>query len=125
MFYSLIKTEMKRDSFVWYASFSEAIKLLPEKDRLTAYDYLTNYWIYGKEPEEKDAITYAMFLMAKPQIDANNKRYIDWKKWGRPKKDWDNSKKPTSNQDETEPKPNVNENVDTEIELMETRKSLK
>ena len=97
---------MKRDSFVRYASFSEAIKLLPDKDRLIAYDYLINYWIYGIEPDEENRMPYVMFLMAKPQIDANNKRYVVWKKWGRPKKDWDNSKKPKTNQNGTEQEPN-------------------
>ena len=97
---------MKRESFVWYASFSEAIKLLPDKEKLTAYEYLTNYWIYGIEPKDSNTIPYAMFCMAKPQIDANNKRYIVWKRWGRPKKDWDNSKKPKTNQNGTEQEPN-------------------
>lgn len=37
---------------------------------------IVQYGIDGVEPEAtKDPIAYAMFLMAKPQLDANNKRF--------------------------------------------------
>ena len=101
---------MKRESFIWYASFSDAIKLLPEKDQLTIYRLITDYWIYWIEPEASDAVPYAFFCVVKPQIDANNKRYIMWKKWWRPKKDWDNSIKPKSNQNKTKEEPKTNPN---------------
>ena len=106
---------MKRESFIWYASFSDAIKLLPEKDQLTIYRLITDYWIYWIEPEASDAVPYALFCVVKPQIDANNKRYIMWKKWWRPKKDWDNSIKPKSNQNKTKEEPKTNQ-IETEPE---------
>ena len=70
---------MQRDSFVRYESFSIAINLLPEENQLHATTFIINYWLYGTEPDRAiDPIAYAIFVMAKPQIDANNKRFINW-----------------------------------------------
>ena len=110
---------MQRDSFVWYESFSKAINILPEAEQLHAYKYIIDYGLYGIEPEEKNnSLAYAIFVMAKPQINANNKKYENWKKWweywtlgGRPKKDWENSQKPLRGKKNSQTKtPNVNEN---------------
>ena len=102
---------MQRDSFVWYESFSMAINILPEANQFNAFKFIIDYWLKGIEPDQSvDPIAYAIFIMAKPQIDANNKRFINWTKGWRPKDDWDNSKKPNSNQKWTKQKPNVNVN---------------
>ncbi len=67
---------MQRDSFVWYESFSKAINILPEANQLHAYKFIVDYGLYGIEPElEIDPVAYAIFVMARPQLDANNKRY--------------------------------------------------
>ena len=64
---------MQRDSFVRYKSCSEALKLLPDENRLHAFDFITNYWIYGIEPDSTiDPVAYGYFLLVKPNIDANN-----------------------------------------------------
>ena len=73
-----------------------------------------------------------MFLLIKPQLDANNRRYENWckgaqhwvKGW-RPPKTWDNSQKPLNNPKETPSKPlanpnltpndNVNDNVNVNV----------
>ena len=115
MFYLFTKTEMERESFIWYSSFSNAIKALPDEDQLKLFRYITDYWIYGIEPEDWKTVANALFCLVKPQIDANNKRYKDWKKWWRPKKDWDYSKKPKSNQNKTKEEPKTNQ-IETEPE---------
>lgn len=114
---------MERDSFVFYKSFIDGIDVIPDQmEQFKAYKYIVRYWIYWEEPEENNSMAYAIFVMAKPQIDANNKRYTDWCKWWqywslwwRPKKDWDNSQKPLrgleQNPTGVETKtPNVNDN---------------
>lgn len=72
------------ESAVFYRSFYEAIRLLPEKQRLEAYDVVMAYAIDGEEPEECDPYVEVVFTLIKPQIDANNKRRSDGGKGGRP-----------------------------------------
>lgn len=132
-----------RDSVVFYRSFAEAIKALPKEEQLKALWAVIDYGLDEIIPEEYGVHT-AIFLMAKPQIDANNKRYQNGTKGGRPttnskpsnnqdvtktepKENQDKTKpKPTQNQTETkaEPKENVNvkENVnDNDKESVSTR----
>lgn len=103
-----------RDSVVFYRSFWEAIKRLPESDRLAALTAVIEYGLDGVEPEPC-GVAAAIYIMAKPQIDANNKRYINGKKGGRPEKDnqQETQKEPKENQTETkhEPKEKEKENV--------------
>ena len=95
-----------RESVVFYRSFAEAIKALPKEEQLKALWAVINYGLDGVIPEEHGGHT-AIFLMAKPQIDANNKRYQNGTKGGRPvTKD-----KPNDNQDETKPKANDNQEI--------------
>ena len=116
---------MERDSFVRYKSCSEALKLLPDENRLHAYDFITDYWIYGIEPDPSiDPVAYGYYLLVKPNIDANNKRFVNWHKGWRPKDNWDYSKKPKPNQNVTEPKPDVDvdEDVDEDVDVAEEKK---
>lgn len=122
-----------RDSIIFYRSFFEAIEELDECDRLRAIESIIRYGLYDEEPES--GVEKAIFLMAKPQIDANNKRYKNGKNGGRPKteqkpnhnqtktkaKPNDNQtitkQKPNDNQTETKPKPNVNVNVNENVNV--------
>ena len=98
-----------RDSVVFYKSFRDAIKRLPQEEQLKAYDALFDYAFEGEETSE--GIAAAILLMAMPQIDANNQRYENGRKGGRPKTE----PKPNDNQSETKPKPNDNQTI-TETE---------
>ena len=91
---------MQREWFVFYASFLSAIEHLPENNQLRAYQYLTGYALRWVDPPQwEDGIAYAIYLMAKPQIDKNNERFVNWCKWGAPQwnsnaaKDWGNTTK--------------------------------
>ncbi len=78
---------MTKTSMIRYESFSKAINVLPKDHQLNAYSIIINYWLYWVEPDESsDPFAYAIFIMAKPQIDANNKRFINGTKWWRPSK---------------------------------------
>ena len=90
-----------RDSVLFYRSFREAIKLLPEEERLKAYEMIFDYAFDDKESDE-NGIASAIFKLVKPQIDANNKRY-------------ENGKRPKRNISKTEA--NVNDNVNDNVNV--------
>lgn len=89
-----------RDGFVFYRSFFESFEDLSKKDKLTLFDALCNYALNDIEPE-LSGTTAAIFKLLKPQVDANNRRYENGKKGGRPK----------GNQAETKTKPNDNQTI--------------
>lgn len=64
----------KRDGFVFYESFYDAIRYLPDDIQLTVYKMLCEYALYGTEPETNDNVAQGFFKLMKPQIDANVKR---------------------------------------------------
>lgn len=107
---------MIRDSFCFYRSFYEAIKALPKKYQAQAIDAVLAYGLDGIEPTDADGVIQAIFALIRPQIDANNKRYINGKKGaeygnkgGRPK----NEKK--QHKPKTKPKADAVEKVLDEI----------
>lgn len=99
-----------RDSFIFYRSFAEAMKELEPEDKATLLEAIINYALDGKQPACTGAAK-GMFHLIKPQIDANNKRYENGKKGGRPRNQNKTKEEPKQNQDKTKIKPNVNENV--------------
>lgn len=100
-----------RDSFMFYRSFFESFTELSQKDRLKLFDALCNYALNDVEPE-LSGIPAAIFVLLKPQVDANNRKYENAKKGGRPSGNQNETKdKPKENQNETKPKPNDNVNV--------------
>lgn len=106
-----------RDSVVFYRSFYEAIKELASDDFKSCVEAIMEYGLNDIEPEAP-GIAKAIFTMAKPQIDANNKRYMNGTKGGRPitkSKPIDNqtvtNQKPNNNQTATKPEPKDKENV--------------
>lgn len=92
---------MIRDSFCFYRSFYDAIKALPRKYQAQALDAVLAYGLDGIEPTDADGVIQAIFALIRPQIDANNKRYINGKKGaehggkgGRPKNEKQATPKP-------------------------------
>lgn len=77
---------MKRDGYVFYRSFYEAVKGLDPKTFKDCIIAVSEYALNGTE-EQSGAVANMFLAMAKPQIDANNKRYESGKRGGRPKKD--------------------------------------
>ena len=104
-----------RDSCVFYRSFLDAIELLPKKYKLGFYEALFNYALNDVPPDKLTGSSAALFKALQPQIDANNRKYENGKKGGRPKKPNNNQTetkaKPNDNQTITKAKPNVNVNV--------------
>jgi hypothetical protein len=108
-----------RDSIVFYRSFYEAIKEIPLEEQGVVYNAIYGYALDGIEPE-LNGIAKAIFLLVKPQIDANNNRYENGKKGGKPKANQNETKtEPKPNQDVTETEPNENVNVNVNVNVNE------
>lgn len=90
---------------VFYRSFYEAAKDLPEENRLRLYEVLFEYAMNDTEPDLV-GVESACFKLMKPQIDANARRLENGRLGGRPK----TKLKPNYNQTITSTKPNVNVN---------------
>ena len=105
---------MERDSMVFYQSFYEALKGLDIQQQVKVYNAIFKYQFEGEETDIS-GIEKAMFTLIKPQLDANNKRYENGCKGGRPKNQNETKTKPMvmkkDNQNKTKIKPNENENV--------------
>lgn len=122
---------MQRDSMVFYRSFHEATRELPPEIYKEALVALMDYALDGRINEVS---AYAnMFLqMAKPQVDANNQRYINGSKGGR-KPELKSEKgevqktksEPKRNQTGTKSEPNANVNVNDNVLKENTLKGVK
>lgn len=101
-----------RDSSIFYRSFYEAIKDLPAENQAELYTAIFEYSLNFNEVELK-GISSTIFKLIKPQLEANNKKYENGKKGGKPpKENQDQTKtKPKKNQNETKEEANVNDNV--------------
>ena len=114
----------ERESFVFYKGFRDAIKTLPKKYQLSAFDMILDYGFSGIIPE-KESIEKAILISCKPQIDKSLKRYencvTNGKKGGRPKKKQEINQeinqeqnqeitKEEPEQNPKEPNPNLNYN---------------
>jgi len=67
----------QRESFIFYRSFYEAIKELPIKHKSEIYEAIGEYSFNFVEPE-LTWISKTIWILIKPQLDANNKRFINW-----------------------------------------------
>lgn len=89
-----METQEKKDSMVFYRSFYEALKTLPDDVKAEVYDAIFSFGLDFLEPVFNNSISEAMFRLIKPQIEANNKRYF-------------NGKKPKNKQNTSENKQNI------------------
>lgn len=117
---------MKRDSFVFYTSFSDAISELEPMQQLAVYQAIVQYASTGVMPE-LSGVPKAIMTLIKPQIDANTRRYENGSLGGRPAKEEKENRrktetKPNKNQNETKLKPNVNDNVNVNVNDLEKEK---
>lgn len=110
---------MNRDSFIFYRSFYEAIKEVDTETQVALYDAICKKALYDEETT-LEGTAKILYTLIKPQLDANNKRYSDGQKGGRPKKETSGfeevkttgykKKKPNNNENVNENE-NENENV--------------
>ena len=114
-----------RDSLVFYRSFYEAVKDLPAEEFKDAVSAIMEYGLNDEEQAPSGAAK-VFLIMAKPLIDANNKKHENGKKGaefgklgGRPKKE--TPRKPQENPNRT-PNVNVDVNVNENIKESEEKK---
>lgn len=103
-----------RESFVFYRSFYESAKHLPLEVQREIYNAIMEYGLNGNLPTDLSTIANSIFILIKPQIDKNNKRYENGKNGGRPVVSCD-KQEPNNNQTITKDKPNHNQTI-TNIE---------
>jgi len=96
---------MKRDSFIFYRSFFESISELSDDIQLTIFKAISEYSLNFNEIE-LTGIAKTIFILIKPQLDANNKRYMNGKK---PKKSKTEANKNANKND------NNNDNKNEEV----------
>lgn len=84
--------ELKRDSFIFYRSFYEAMQQLPKEDQCVLFNAIALYCLDGNEVE-LTGLPKIVWTLIKPQLDANKKRFVNGgkgkehgKKGGRPPK---------------------------------------
>ena len=97
------------ESFVFYRSFHEALKELTREQYGNVLFAINEYALNGTLPEDLTGIEKAIFVMAKPQLDANLDRRESGKLGGRPKKNNENIEKPMVSENSEIEKPMVSE----------------
>lgn len=95
---------MSRESFIFYKSFADAMIELNDEQCSKLFKAITKFAIYGEEPDIS-GIEKAMFLLMKPQLVANQKRYENGCKANQNK----GKEQPSENQTDTEVEPSENQ----------------
>jgi hypothetical protein len=96
-----------RESFIIYKSFIEAGKKIKNKNsRLLFFEAIFDFALRGKLPT-LTGIEDAMFTLVLPQLEANNKRFENGARGGKPI----TKPEPNPNQNVTKSEPNENVNV--------------
>ena len=111
---------IERETSIFYKNHYETILKLPAEKQLLIFKAVFDYAFYGKITEfnDKDFACGIIFDLIKPQIDANNRKYLNGKLGGRPKNNQTETKtKPKTNQTETKTKPNDNDNVNDNVNV--------
>ncbi|MGN0135890.1 DUF6291 domain-containing protein [Anaerotignum sp.] len=115
---------MEREGFVFYRSFYEAIKNMDDSTCAACFRALCEYGLNGVEVTD-DPIAAAILIMAKPNIDKNNKKYENGKLGGeygklggRPKKEnpKETPDKPQENPKETPKEKETEKETETDTE---------
>ena len=121
-----------RESIVFYRSFYEAIKELSAEEFRNAVMAIMEYGLNDSEIDTS-GVAKAILIMAKPQIDKNNKRYENGLRGGtKPKQNQNETKlEPNSNQSgtkaepkRTNPEPNDNVNDNDNVNVNDIKESV-
>ena len=72
---------MERNSFIFYRSFYDALQMFSADVQLALYNAIAGYACYGTEPE-LEGTAQGVWILIKPQLDANIRRYKNGCKGG-------------------------------------------
>ena len=109
-----VNMNRKKNSFVFFETFYDMLKELSDSDKLKYFVYITEYGLYGNEPN-LCGIEKALWVHIKYVIDLASEKYEasvnNGKKGGRPKNTQENLTKPNETQENlTKPNETNNEN---------------
>lgn len=119
---------MRRDSFVCYKSFYDAIKQLSDEDFARSMRVICEYALNGVEVDIQ-GVPSVVFQLVKPQIDANNRKFLNGmrgkecgnlgkeygKLGGRPKTPQESPQETPQSGGKNPPNVNVNVNVNDNV----------
>jgi hypothetical protein len=127
------KEDQMKQSFIFYKSFYEAIKELPDENKLEILGVILGFSFeenYEKNLQELSPISRSIFALIRPQLEANHKKYENGckgkeygKLGGRPRKEKNPKETPKKPQANPKLTPNDNENDnDNDIKKTKTKK---
>jgi hypothetical protein len=99
--------ELKRDTMIFYRSFYEAINSLNDAERLQIYDAIFAFNFEFKK-QELSGISKTIFTLILPQLEANNRKFINGKKSKRQANRKQNESKRQANDKQTTSKTEAN-----------------
>lgn len=102
---------MKRDSFIFYRSFFEAIQNLSIEEQGLIFSAICDYSLNKKAPKFSGGVCSTVWLLVKPQLDANLKRFENGSKPKALKGVSKQEAKPKRKASKQEANKNVNDNV--------------
>jgi len=100
---------MNRDSTIFYRSFYEAIKELPEANQLEIYNAIFEHSLNLNKPN-LTGLSKTIYTLIEPQIEANLKRYTNGIKPKKKQIKSEEEAKPKQNESESEANKNKNKN---------------
>lgn len=109
---------MKKNNFIFYVSYYNAIEKLDRNEMLATLHAIVKYGVTGITPKNMSKTTKSILDLIKPNIDSSQKKYLaritNGKKGGRPKI---TQQKPNNNLTKTQLKPNQNLNKDKDKDI--------
>lgn len=63
-----------REGFIFYRTFYEALASMKPMARLHLYDVIMRYAFYGEEPTDLNGEQERIFIIIRPQLDANERK---------------------------------------------------
>ena len=63
-----------REGFIFYRAFYEALASMKPRARLRLYDAIMKYALYGEKPTDLNGEQMRIFIIIRPQLDANERK---------------------------------------------------
>lgn len=116
---------MMTRGFVFLQSYFQALRPLPDSERLALLDAILDFAFEGKEPDGLPPLLNGYFSILRPNIESGIRRYnaavTNGKGGGRPpKKPTETQQKPNENSTEIRTKPRENLDKDMDMDIVNT-----